>query len=78
MSREATLPTIPRALETGEAPSADGGQVPAEGYTINGTFIVDPRRSECGRFEVDPAEYYGLTEQEVTALERANEGRDLL
>jgi len=28
-------------------------------FEFNGCEIFDPTKSECGRFEVDPAEYYG-------------------
>ena len=29
-------------------------------------------RSECGRFEVDPEKYYGLTQQQVHELDKFN------
>ena len=28
-------------------------------FEFNGCEIFDPTKSECGRFEVDPSEYYG-------------------
>ena len=31
-----------------------------EGFEFNGVWITDPTKSECGRFEVDPKEYYGI------------------
>ena len=30
------------------------------GFEFNNTWITDPTKSECGRFEVDPKEYYGI------------------
>ena len=30
------------------------------GFEWNGFWITDPTMSECGRFEVDPEEYYGV------------------
>ena len=29
------------------------------------TSVTNPYMSECGRFEVDPITYYGLTEKEL-------------
>jgi hypothetical protein len=31
-----------------------------EGFEFNDVWITDPTKSECGRFEVDPKEYYGI------------------
>ena len=31
-----------------------------EGFEFNGVWIENPYLSECGRFEVDPVEYYGF------------------
>ena len=31
-------------------------------FEFNGTTITNPYISECGRFEVDPFTYYGLTD----------------
>ena len=33
-------------------------------FEYGGVSITNPYLSECGRFEVDPFEYYGLTEQD--------------
>jgi len=30
------------------------------GFEFNGVWIENPYLSECGRFEVDPKEYYGV------------------
>ena len=30
------------------------------GFVSNDTFVTEPIMSECGRFEVDPKEYYGI------------------
>ena len=38
------------------------------GFTSSGTFITNPNLSECGRFEVDPIEYYGLTKDQLMTL----------
>ena len=35
------------------------------GFEYNGVWIENPYMSECGRFEVDPITYYGLTEKEL-------------
>lgn len=45
---------------------------PAYAYSIRGMAIVEPHKSECGRFEADPARDYGLTPQELTDLDVAN------
>jgi hypothetical protein len=45
-------------------------------YDLNDFCIFDVMHSECGRFAVDPCEYYGLTPEEVAAIQKANEGRD--
>jgi hypothetical protein len=50
--------------------NAEGNRVYA--YLIKGTWIEDPRLSECSRFIVDPVTHYGLRPDEVLALERAN------
>ena len=34
-----------------------------EGFEFNDVWITDPTKSECGRFEVDPKEYYGIDKQ---------------
>lgn len=31
----------------------------SEGFTHNGTTITEPNVTECGRFYIDPFEYYG-------------------
>jgi hypothetical protein len=38
---------------------------PSFGINCDGVFITDPTRSQCGRFEVDPQECYGLTPQHL-------------
>jgi len=35
------------------------------GFDHDGFFITDPFTSECGRFDVDPLAYYGLTAEQV-------------
>lgn len=34
-------------------------------FEWNGFVITNPYLSECGRFEVDPITYYGLSEEEL-------------
>ena len=31
-----------------------------QGFEFEGMWIEDPTMSPCGRFEVDPKEYYGV------------------
>jgi len=38
------------------------------GFDHDGSFIVDPTASECGRFEVDPIKEYGLTQKQVESI----------
>ena len=38
------------------------------GFDIAGIFITDPFMSECGRFAVDPVEYYGLHADQVEEI----------
>lgn len=42
------------------------------GFEWNGVWIVDPTLSECGRFEVDPATYYGLDPEMFERFKKAN------
>lgn len=64
-------------ITLGAAPNVDGIAVPAYGFEWQGMFIVNPRSSECGRFECSPRHYL-RTEQEADTLRRMNAGRDLL
>jgi hypothetical protein len=34
-------------------------------FEFNGVWIENPYLSECGRFEVDPKEYYGIDVEEL-------------
>jgi hypothetical protein len=63
---------INKKLELGDMPNADGDRVAVYGYRIKHLFIYDPRSSECGRLEVDPLKAYGLSFDELTALDAAN------
>ena len=36
-----------------------------EGFEYDGIWITNPYMSECGRFEVNPITYYGLTQKEL-------------
>ena len=47
------------------------------GFEHEGYFIIEPRSSVCGRFEVDPYEEYGLNEEQVAQIENFNKIHDL-
>lgn len=53
-----------RAREIGEAQGRvydETGEYPKDAisFEFNGQAIINPFRSPCGRFEVNPVEYYG-------------------
>jgi hypothetical protein len=48
------------------------------GVVVKDTMIIYPRESECGRFAVDPYEYYGLSSEEVEFLEEQQAQLDLI
>lgn len=56
-------------LERGDDPLTG---LPVFGFERNGMFITDPLSSECGRFEVDPQEAYGISKEEAAAIVRLN------
>ena len=39
-----------------------------KGFYYKGQFITNPFISPCGRFDVNPKKYYGLTEEEVKQI----------
>ena len=43
------------------------------GFDYKDFFITEPFTSECGRFEVDPLTYYGLTQQQVFEMDKFNQ-----
>ena len=43
------------------------------GFDHDGSFIVDPTMTECGRFEVDPIKEYGLTHKQVERILEHNQ-----
>ena len=43
------------------------------GFDYDGMFITDPTTSECGRFEVKPMEYYGITQKQLYELDKHNQ-----
>ena len=43
-------------------------QSPVYAYIAKGFEIYNPFFSECGRFEVDPYDYYGITHTEAQYL----------
>jgi hypothetical protein len=63
---------MPRELELGDYDGEDGATGKAYGYDANDFRIFDPRSSECGRFAVDPLTNYGITPEELLALDEAN------
>lgn len=46
------------------------------GFEHEGFFITEPNSSECGRFEVDPMEYYGVTSEQVDLIMKFNKTYD--
>lgn len=42
------------------------------GFEHDGMFIHDPFVSDCGRFEVDPVQTYGIAQDEAEALRTLN------
>ena len=47
------------------------------GFEHEGYFIIEPRSSVCGRFEVNPQKEYGLNEEQVAQIENFNKIHDL-
>ena len=47
------------------------------GFEHDGYFIIEPRSSVCGRFEVNPQKEYGLNEEQVAQIENFNKIHDL-
>jgi len=45
---------------------------PVFAFEINDMTIYNLTMSECGRFSVDPLEYYGVTTEQVKTLENLN------
>jgi hypothetical protein len=41
-------------------------------FTFEGTCVTNPHISECGRFDVDATQYYGLSQFEVDEMDRYN------
>ena len=57
-------------LEHGEGfDDETGDNFPALGFLHAGTFITNPRASECGRFDVDPVTYYRVTPAQLAVLD---------
>ena len=40
------------------------------GFNYDNTFITDPYIDMTGRYEVDPKEYYNLSEEELNAIHK--------
>ena len=43
------------------------------GFVSNDTFVTEPIMSECGRFEVNPIEYYGITGTQMYEIDKFNQ-----
>lgn len=43
-----------------------------KGFVSNDVFITEPMTSECGRFDVNPMKYYGLTQKELYEIDSFN------
>lgn len=56
-------------LEKGDDVSSG---LPVLGFTVNDVFIHNPLLSECGRFEVDPLQTYGISVADANALNELN------
>lgn len=50
---------------------------PVIGYVINDVEVYNPYVSICGRFDVEPAAYYGMTPEQAHQLVAANEALNL-
>ena len=48
--------------------------IPVVGFLFEGMFICDPFLSDCGGFEADPVQDYGLSLQAVEILRAARAG----
>ena len=63
-------------LKQGEGMNEETGDYfPALGFLHAGTFITNPRESECGRATVDPLTYYRLTAAQLAELDAAAAAR---
>jgi hypothetical protein len=61
----------------GSALDTSGVETAAIGFLHDGVFIVNARLSDCGRFNVDPLNAYGVTESQADELKELNIKRDL-
>ena len=43
------------------------------GFVHHDFFVTNPMVSECGRFDVNPMEYYGLTQHQMYELDKFNQ-----
>ena len=43
-----------------------------KGFLSDDIFITEPMTSECGRFDVNPMKYYGLTQKELYEIDSFN------
>jgi hypothetical protein len=61
-----------RELIRGNDPQSNPEDSAVYGYRIGGEFLFDPRSSADGRMTVDPLAAYGVTPEELAALDAAN------
>lgn len=59
-------------LIVGGFQDAEGNLHDVYAYTVGSMCVFDPYSSECGRFNADPLKDYGLTPEDVQALNDAN------
>lgn len=52
--------------------STDAENQPVFGFYSRGMFISDPFVSDCSRFEVNPADAYGISLEDAEALVKLN------
>jgi len=48
--------------------SLDGHCTQVCGFEYRGIFVTDPFSTDCGRFEVDPLQHYGLNHDELVGI----------
>lgn len=59
-----------KPIKLGADPRTD---LPVFGFAINHMFIHDPYISECGRFDVDPQQVYGISKEDAQNLKNLNQ-----
>src|SRR5690554_4045693 len=69
------MTTLTQTLYMSQSPMSmdSGGDRFVIGIEVGGMFIYDPYKSECGRFEVDPRQSYGLTAEQALEIKYLND-----